>query len=121
MYFLNVTAAEAEAAGKPTDKLLTKNQIRAKRKLFLAHTVQHVYTDVEIKSMVQKSIGLDKSKVTEFRYIHTALYIYIPKNNTTQQQKYIFCGIYNVLLLSGIIFWHWKCRSLQSTVNAWVS
>lgn len=47
---------------------MTKNQIRAKRKLFLAHTVQHVYTDNEIKSMVQKSIGLDKSKVTEYRY-----------------------------------------------------
>lgn len=48
---------------------MTKNQIRAKRKLFLAHTVQHVYTDVEIKSMVQKSIGLDKSKVTEYRCV----------------------------------------------------
>jgi hypothetical protein len=30
--------------------------------------VQHVYTDAEIKAMVKKSIGLDKSKVTEYRY-----------------------------------------------------
>jgi hypothetical protein len=54
--------------GKPSDKRLTKNQARAMRKLFLSHTVQHVYTDAEIKAMVKKSIGLDKSKVTEYRY-----------------------------------------------------
>ena len=39
------------------------------RKLFLSHTVQHVYTDQEIKDMVKKSIGLDKSKVTEYRWV----------------------------------------------------
>jgi len=39
------------------------------RKLFLSHTVQHVYTDQEIKDMVKKSIGLDKSKVTEYRCV----------------------------------------------------
>lgn len=67
--------AEAAAAGKEADRLMTKNQVRAKRKLFLAHTVQHVYTDVEIKSMVQKSIGLDKSKVTEYRYCGHIVYL----------------------------------------------
>lgn len=46
---------------------MTKNQARALRKLLLSHTVQHVYTDAEIKEMVKKSIGLDKSKVTEYR------------------------------------------------------
>ena len=43
------------------------SQVKALRKLFLSHTVQHVYTDNEIKDMVKKSIGLDKSKVTEYR------------------------------------------------------
>jgi hypothetical protein len=62
-------AENAIRQGKPSDKRLTKNQARAMRKLFLSHTVQHVYTDAEIKAMVKKSIGLDKSKVTEFRYV----------------------------------------------------
>jgi len=47
--------------------LLLVSQVKALRKLFLSHTVQHVYTDTEIKDMVKKSIGLDKSKVTEYR------------------------------------------------------
>eukprot|EP00598_Pedospumella_elongata_P004660 CAMPEP_0184971838 /NCGR_PEP_ID=MMETSP1098-20130426/3987_1 /TAXON_ID=89044 /ORGANISM="Spumella elongata, Strain CCAP 955/1" /LENGTH=763 /DNA_ID=CAMNT_0027494033 /DNA_START=71 /DNA_END=2362 /DNA_ORIENTATION=- len=59
-------AEKARVEGKESDKLLTKNQVRAMRKLFLSHTVQHVYTDQEIKDMVKKSIGLDKSKVTEY-------------------------------------------------------
>jgi hypothetical protein len=58
---------KARQENKTFDTRLTKNQARALRKLFLSHTVHHVYTDAEIKAMVKKSVGLDKSKVTEFR------------------------------------------------------
>ena len=57
----------AKVKGKSVDVRLTKNQVRAHRKVLLSHTVQHVYTDAEIKAMVKKSVGLDKSKVTEYR------------------------------------------------------
>ena len=56
-------AAPGSVAG---EKVLTKNQAKAMRKLFLSYTTGHVYTDQEIKSMVKKSIGLDKSKSTEY-------------------------------------------------------
>ena len=67
MYLDDHCTETAVREGKPSDQRLTKNQSRALRKLFMSHTVQHVYTDQEIKDMVKKSVGLDKSKVTEYR------------------------------------------------------
>jgi hypothetical protein len=48
------------------EKVLTKRQAKLRRQLFLSYTVGHVYTDEEIKNMVKKSVGLDKSKATEY-------------------------------------------------------
>mmetsp|Transcript_1438 Transcript_1438/g.2396 ORF Transcript_1438/g.2396 Transcript_1438/m.2396 type:complete len:888 (+) Transcript_1438:739-3402(+) len=48
-------------------RLLTKQQIEAQRMTLKSYLMgEHVYTDKEVKEMVSKSAGLDKSKTTEF-------------------------------------------------------
>ena len=66
MYTDQANQDRAMSGSVAGEKPLTKNQAKALRKLLICYTQQHVYTDEEIKNMVKRSIGLDKSKVTEF-------------------------------------------------------
>ena len=61
-----IDSANIKPGSSVGEKRLTKNQALARFKLFTTFFKQHVYTDEEIKGMVKKSMGLDKSKVTEF-------------------------------------------------------